>query len=326
MIPFQLGFRNLIGILLPGAVLALVIFTCLDILFPGMGQAIARETGNNAGSFVVGFLLTAYILGSVIRLHSSDTVDRFSASLVRVPDPFEGMEGSTEQHLNDLLVGVTETEPSGKSDNEYFKELLERIRDRRRHDAKVVNRGEDSAANDLIKWAWKNDEFPYPVWELMKLRLYHPGDVFQFFAPYMRCFATGHRRNKEFFNYCKAVIYEAHEGKRHALAEEVQSAEAYVRFFAGVFWALLLSAGTLVVASAAEFILRERATAVGMILVAVFMLGVNYMIVIHGRFSLSRLKEVDTVFDAFFLVQRHPYQCPYCSAKLSSKPEANEKS
>ena len=247
----------------------------------------------------------------IIRLHSSDTVDRFSAWLVRVPDPFEGMEGSIEGHLNDLLVGVTEIEPSGKSDNEYFRELLERTRNRGRRDAKVVNRAEYGAANDLIKWAWKNDEFPYPVWELMKLRLYHPGDVFRFFAPYTRCFATGHRRNKEFFNYCKAVIYEAHEGKRHALAEEVQSAEAYVRFFAGVFWALLLSAGTLIVASAvAEFIRRERATAVGMILVAFFMLAVDYMIIINGRFRLSRLKEVDTVFDAFFLVQRSSTSAP----------------
>ncbi len=274
MVPFQLGFRNLIGILLPGAVLALVIFTCLDILFPGTGQAIARETSTNTGPLVVGFLLTAYILGSVIRLHSSDTVDRFSAWLVRIPDPFEGMEGSVEEHLNDLLVGVAETEPSGKSDNEYFKELLERTRNRGRQGAKVVNKAEDGAANDLIKWAWKSDTFPYPVWEIMKLRLYHPDDVFQFFVPYMRCLAAGHRRNKEFFNYCKAVIYEAHEGKRHALAEEVQSAEAYVRFFAGVFWALLLSAGILIAAAAvAEFVRRERATAVGMILVAFFMLA-----------------------------------------------------
>jgi len=41
MIPFQLGFRNLMGILVPGAVLGLVIFACLDILFREMGQAIA---------------------------------------------------------------------------------------------------------------------------------------------------------------------------------------------------------------------------------------------------------------------------------------------
>ena len=100
MIPFQLGFRNLIGILVPGAVLALVLFACLDILFSGMGQAIVRETGNSLGAVIVGFLLTAYILGSVIRLHSSDTVDRLSASLVRSSDPFADLAGDRDLYFN----------------------------------------------------------------------------------------------------------------------------------------------------------------------------------------------------------------------------------
>src|SRR5271157_5432177 len=390
MIPFQLGFRNLIGILVPGAVLELVIFTCLDILFPCTGQAIARETGTNTGPLVVGFLLTAYILGSVIRLWSADTVDQLSASRVKIRlDPFKGEEGSIEKHLDDLLGAVRTTappntepptvepldkaEPLNSAEKEYFKQLLEYARNPPSPDGQKqeVSRLQD-AEPDLIKWAWKYDEFPYPVWEIMKLRSYHPDEVFRFFEPYMRCFATGYRRNKEFFNYCKAVIYEAHEGKCHALAEEVQSLEAYVRFFGGVFWALLLSAlalvltavslmllvglrgttgrwywltaftlllvlilaavATVVVWKTAQFVRREDkvglfwilseiagclllfsavvgaflpglATAARMNFVALAMLIVAFLIIAGGRFRLSRLKEVDTVFDAFFLVQ-----------------------
>ena len=201
------------------------------------------------------------------------------------------------------------------------------------------------------------------------------GRSLPFFQPYLRCFATGNRRNKEFFNYCKTVIYDAYEGKRHALAEEVQSAEAYVRFFGGVFWALLLSALVLVLTAlllmvrvalrgttglcywvsvctllaalvlgavatgvvwrTPQFVRREDkvgrfwvlseiaggllfisavvgafppdlVTAARMNFVALVMLILAFLIIAGGRFRLSRLKEVDTVFDAFFLVQRRP--------------------
>ena len=83
MIPFQIGFRNLVGVLLPGALLTCVIFTCLDVLFPGRGKLITDETGNGTGTLVVIFLITAYLLGSVIRLWSADIVDRLSASRLK---------------------------------------------------------------------------------------------------------------------------------------------------------------------------------------------------------------------------------------------------
>jgi len=393
MIPFQLGFLNLIGILVPGAVLALVIFTCLEILFPGMRQAIATEPGNNAGSLVVGFLLTAYILGSVIRLWSADTVDRLSASLIRIGrDPFEGRKGDVERHLNELLECVAEPDPLDNPD-EDLAELLKRAWNLCWQKEKDNVEGPDQfdvsdsdpprkQEQDLIQWAWKSDSFPYPVWKLMELRINHPREVFFFYLKYKRCFATGHGRGKEFFNYCKAVVYEAHGGKRHSLAEEVQRAEAYVRFFAGVLWALLLSALALVLSAMKLVGLRGAAhpffwftagmlglvvaatvqfarhrehialfhalnvsavllllasvvsgafradlkTAAGMNLVASFMLIVDFVIIADGRFRGLRTKDVDTVFDAFFLVHRHPNECESCRITQSSNSEVNEKS
>ncbi len=47
------------------------------------------------------------------------------------------------------------------------------------------------------------------------------------------------------------------------------------------------------------------------------LLGIDYVIIMGGRFRLSRLKEVDTVFDAFFLVQPRSYLCPHCGQRTN---------
>ena len=48
-------------------------------------------------------------------------------------------------------------------------------------------------------------------------------------------------RGKEFFNYCKMVIYHSSQELGNALVEEVHFAEAIVRFYAGTYLALLIS-------------------------------------------------------------------------------------
>jgi mannose-6-phosphate isomerase-like protein (cupin superfamily) len=369
MNPFQLGFRNLFGIILPGAVLVLVLATCLNVVFPDMGQTGFAQIGDQATFLVAEFLLFSYILGSVIRLYSADIVDRLSASLICIrKDPWIGAPNNSlvARILHDL----------GKEDS--LDARLDKLQD---YAGDHHNMFEPK--HELMKWAWKYDSFPYPVWELMKFRLYHPEELLKFFFPYKRCFATRERRGKEFYNYCKAVIYEAHEGKRHALADEVQSAEANVRFLAGVFWALLLS--TLVLVISAIWVTYWRGTwgplswlSVGsMVLIAVAgivelstkkfeqekgrvrlfwafsalavlllvpavlngiferylttgckmnfaaicMASVAFAIIFNGRFRLARLKEVDSVFDAFFLVHRHADECSRCSGTPQVKSD-----
>lgn len=403
MIPFQLGFRNLIGILLPGAVLTLVIFVSLDVLHHGIGHSIGEETGYGTGPVVVGFLLAAYVLGSVIRLWSADTVDQLSISLVKTrSDPFGGKEDQVniDQRLSRLMQCVLWTDPSGKTDQEYFDELLCCIpesastidhismvelkdppadADPLEDSGREIRKGSeedraygrtDYGKSPLILWVWRYDEFPYLIWEIMKIRLYYPKEVYRCFEPYRRNFTAGGGRNKDFFNFCKAAIYEAHEGRRHALAEEVQSAEAQVRFFAGVFWALLLSvivlvfAALLLVVQSANPVLYRLAACTPILIVlllaayaawvlwrpgsfvqdtrrtewfwrvvgiaaallfvwaapaaflpglkaaafvslgALAMSAVAFFVVAGGHFRGSRFKEVDTVFDAFYLVQR----------------------
>jgi hypothetical protein len=370
MNPFQLGFRNLFGIVLPGAVLVLVLGACLEIVFSAMGQDIAKPIVDKTTILAAAFLLFSYILGSVIRLYSADTVDRLSASLTRIrKDAWIGDKSSVEFRILDDLAADRKDDIDAR---------LDKLQDYAGDPKKGFE-----PKHELMKWAWKYDSFPYPVWEITKIRLYHPEEMFGFFLPYKRCFATGQRRGKEFFNYCKAVIYEAHEGRRHALAEEVQSTEATVRFLAGVFWALWLSAlalsisailvtslrGTeilfrfmtagallfvlaavIVVVTAKQFAQQKGrvrlfwvfsafavlllvasvvigfikdglTTGCGMNLTAIGMVSVAFAIIFDGRFRLARLKEVDIVFDAFFLVHRHVDECQRCSAVQQVKTD-----
>lgn len=161
----------------------------------------------------------------------------------------------------------------------------------------------------------------------MKFKLYHPQEMLRFFIAYAACFGTEERRGKEFFNYCKMVVYNASSQQNSALAEEVREAEGTVRFFAGAFYALTASAATLLLCWIVQLCQVSRApyhaTATG--IAAITLLLLAWMIVHKGRFRLLRLKEVDTVFDAFYLVHRHPDECQRCASLLSPDASSDER-
>jgi hypothetical protein len=144
MNPFNLGLRNFLGVLLPGAFVVLVVLTCLALILPHIRLLMAGALTEKAALVVAAVLLVSYVIGSVIRLHAADRVDRYSALLVRLPvDPYNGKPGTVQEHLGDLLAQVTNSDAPCPP------------------------------ARDIARWAWKHDEFPYPVWECMKFRLYH---------------------------------------------------------------------------------------------------------------------------------------------------------
>lgn len=284
MNPLQIGLRNLLGELLPGAVLVVMVSVLFSVVFPNTQPFILAALSTKTAAVAASILLASYIIGSVIRLYAADNVDNISAALVRPKiDPFKSQPGTVQNHLDELLEMAMD--PSINN---------------------IPNR-------DLARWAWTSDTFPYAVWELMKIRFYHPPEMFAFFREYADCFAPHNRRGKEFFNYCKAVIYSANEGKRHALAEEVQIAEARVRFFAGTFWSLVVSCVLLLSTALVTGLSGAKTTSLAS-LFAAFPVGiVAWLIIAGGRFRRMRLKEVDTVFDAFYIVHRHAKECSQCS-------------
>jgi mannose-6-phosphate isomerase-like protein (cupin superfamily) len=296
MDPFKLGFRNLLGVTVPGALLPLALIYCvLSVVAPLGGPAVANRALTTQPVFVLVVLfLISYVLGSLIRLYAVDLVDRLSPRVflrrllfwkrTRYPGPYPNLD-TVEDQLDALFKAI------------------------------VTEQDKGPWSEDLIRWAWRNDRFPYPVWEFMKFRLYHPSEMFRFFVSYERCFGTKERRAKEFFNYCKLVIYSASHQRGDGLAEEVQAAEGYSRFFAGSFNALACSCLALIACGVIQAAQRKALgyhIAVTLVFAAAAAV-MGFLIVWGGRFRLLRLKEVDMVFDAFYLIHRHVEECRQCA-------------
>ena len=211
---FRLGLRSLMGVLLPGALLVLVL---IYVVFSGafaVGLHMQSSILDRWSSLIALFLVS-YLVGSLMRLNSADNVDEKWA-----------------QYSQKKLRGT------GKSQEEFRKELDEKW-EALKADPEAVERPDENSVEAI----WQTDEFPYPVWQFYKLRLYHPEEAYRFFWSYrscMRSYEGAGKIGKEFFNYCKAVIYHSSRQLGDALALEVQTAEALVRFYAGTYYALVV--------------------------------------------------------------------------------------
>ncbi len=310
----KLGFRNIIGITFPGAILIAVIFyVFLSICYL---QTIPLDflASITSQQFILSIILfiVSYIFGSVIRLGSADKLDDKSGKYLTkeyLKKPPEGYtnEKDFDQIASDLLKGNFDVQIPASFD----------------------------------KWIWRVEKFPYPLWELRKLRIYHPPEVSNFFKNYESCMGIGAkvqttgRGGKEFFNYCKMVIAHSSKEMGESLKEEIYFAEAMTRFFAGTYVAVNISLYIIIALSiilSLSLILSHFGiiASVGiynvynfissLFLITLFVL-LKYSLV--KKFRTLRLKEVDTVYDAFYLVHRHADFCPYCSQESSGSNDVN---
>jgi mannose-6-phosphate isomerase-like protein (cupin superfamily) len=299
---FKLGLRNVLGITLPGAILVFIFFYVLFSAIFAVDQPLTVFLWSKDQQFLilVTLFLTSYVLGSLMRLNAADKVD----------------EKSRQYHLKKYQ------EDQGKSQGPHKKEVDE-AGEKLFPDDKNIEKPKDSD-----KANWILDKFPYPKWQFIKFRLYHPYEVSRFFEDYQHCMGIGPgRRGKEFFNYCKMVIYHASRQLGDALVEEVHFAEAIVRFYAGTYFGLLISFWMLLglfLFQAVVFITYGREKSIlkiTNILMTLAFAGAVYLMqrMIVQRFRTLRLKEVDTVYDAFYLVHRHADNCSVCSSRASAK-------
>lgn len=218
MDPFKMGLRNLIGITAPGAIVLLALTYGL------FGVALVLEASSplvqlkDAQWFlVIAALLLSYLLGNIFRLNSADNLDALSSRQME-RGCFSGRNQINLDEFLDLRRAILE-------DPAQLESCLKEVPDGFDH------------------WLWSTELFPYPAWSLRKLSLYHPGNVVRFFETYrdvMKRLLDLDSR-KEFFNYCKMVVAARVKKQEDALVQEVQSAEANVRFFAGTYFALELS-------------------------------------------------------------------------------------
>jgi len=213
-----MGLRNLIGITAPGAIVLLALTYGLfgvALVLDASSQLI--ELKDAQWFLVIAALLLSYLLGNIFRLNSADDLDALSSRQM------ERACFNASGQIN--LDGFLDLRRAILEDRAQLESCL-----------KGVPEGFD-------RWLWSTELFPYPAWSLRKLSLYHPTDMIRFFGAYhdvMKRLLDLESR-KEFFNYCKMVVAARVKKPEEALVQEVQSAEANVRFFAGTYFALEFS-------------------------------------------------------------------------------------
>lgn len=216
MDPFKIGLRNLIGITAPGAIvfLALVLGLSTASIVVDPSASPMSMLKDTQWFVIVGAFLLSYLLGSLFRLNSADDVDALSSSK---------LERDFQQQWP-------------RPDLDRFLEVRGKILDSHG----ILS----DAPAGFDRWLWTTEIFPYPAWTMRKLRLYHPPEMAEFFRPYHEGLKQS---RKDFLNYCKMVVATRGKNQEDALIQEVQAAEANVRFFAGTYFALESSAGLLAI-------------------------------------------------------------------------------
>jgi hypothetical protein len=295
---FKLGMRNFFGIVLPGAILLLVISYVFLTVAATLGWTLDNSwmTDRQSLTLIILFLLS-YLLGSLMRLNSAEKLDKKSGRLLQERYMRKrGLSRKDCEERTEEAWKMLQPDPSGMD-----------------------------PPWDSLEGSWEFDTFPYPIWQFWRLRLYRPREAYIFFWQYKDCMRQNQIGGKSFFNYCKTVLYHARREAGDLLVAEVQSLEAEVRFFAGTYYALFTGAWIVCASLLTQLALHPSALvhfnppgpSTLTLYSTVLLLTTMYMMerAILKRFRTLRIKEVDTLLDAFYLVHRHDRSCPECSAE-----------
>jgi hypothetical protein len=221
----RFGFRSIVGITMPGAILLLsVAYGLWAIGLFSLPERDLGATGATIGS--IAFFLVSYALGSILTLRASGKVDRLSA--------FYASRGGTGRKANRLRVARAKKMFARMSEAEALG--LEEF--------SPTGRSADLSLGKCRR-LWADDEFPYPVWSLTRLRLYCPPEVLSFYWKYRDVILAQAGYSPHFFNYCKMVVLAGNGTIPSPMAAEIQEAEGTVRFLVGAFDALTASSAIL---------------------------------------------------------------------------------
>jgi quercetin dioxygenase-like cupin family protein len=297
---FKLGLRNLLGITLPGGIIFLALwyfFYSLGLFF-GFSFNVFEWLNDKQALIILCAFIISYILGNIFRLIAADKLDNLSS---------------------DYSIKTFLKQNANKNYRDEFKILKENF--------EKGTRDWYSSVKDVDEWIWIVDKFPYNLWEFRKFALYHPKEVLNFFEAYRGCMIT---KGKEFFNYCKMVIFSSSKVNGDDLKDEVYQAEANSRFWAGTFFALFFSICLLsiqvilkvIIDGYNELITKSTLQSCILPLLLIILMSILCWVIIRS-YRKIRLKEVDTVYDAFYLVHRHPNNCSICSTDLKRNNDFN---
>jgi hypothetical protein len=322
---FKLGVRDIFGIVLPGAVLLFVILYAFWSLpttlgLPALDVPLLKDQGFLLS---IAFFAASYFLGHLLRLGTVSKVDTESSECLlkewRRRKENQDFEEDFEQFLNQVR--------QGEDFKESFEQLLDQMRQKGVSDSDIRTAFDD--------WLWRAEPFPYPVWHLTRAALNYPREIYEFFNQHKHCMVLVPDSlpivGRQFFNYCKLVISQ----EDSILREEINAAEGNTRFLVGIYRALRLSLWVFITLLACQLIamvvLHIRGTPVAdLVRSHLASLALSTLLLAAGSraaqiyikrdFRDSRLKEADTVYDAFYLVCKRKGH----DVKLPCEPETTK--
>ena len=309
---FKFGLRNILGLTLPGAIICFFISYTIFTLFFVLGKMpdLLALMGQMEFLILLTAFVVSYIIGSIIRLNAAQDLDTKSGIANRLQwcednPEWTYFEKENCDNLEEVTIFIKKHRANILKD-EYEKKL--------RPD----------------NWIWRFESFPYPIWQFRKFELYHPQAVREFFTEYQSCMGLPDKNpNKEFFNFCKMSIYNTGRNLDDTLVQEVYYAEAFVRYAAGMFTAFTLSRNYILTwllgihiailgwitctnwrgleyLSFSDGCLFFLPTVIVLITIVLFWQILKRLEkAIVSRFRTLRLKEVDIVYDSFYLINKH---------------------
>ena len=272
---FRVGVIDFFGILCPGILFAinlqLLLFAC-NIQIISSAGAISND--KNDTIFAIMLFVICYLFGFILRLIPPDNVDTlasFWGKIVRPGNYFEKRK-LFRKFKNDLL-----------SVNVYRgKELMLKCREMLRvHCNTLIDEG-----GKVPDFFWREENYPYYIGNRYIYKKY--------LSPGLAKIMDNEKiHNKNNYNYWKVLL----TNKDSNIAALVYQAEAFVRFMAGSFWALVVG-----VISGAVLIINDTHSQgkLGFVFAIVSLLAV---MIILSKFKNQRHREVKILLDAVLVMK-----------------------
>jgi hypothetical protein len=254
---FKVGFVDFFGILCPGILLMLNLQILIFAFNINSIQYLKfiSNVNNDTFSAIILFVM-CYLFGAILRLISPDYVDKTASFFLKIINP--GCFFEKKKFLKEHKGNEMEI-------NEYFHQLIDE-------------------GKDLPEFLWYEENYPY---YLGNKNIYN-----KYLSPGIANIMNDEKyHNKHNYNFWKVRITH----KDMNIASLVFQAEAFVRFMAGSFWALLLG-----VISSIVLVVRDPNSQkdLGMVFTIVY---VSLILIILSKFKNQRHREVKMLLDAIIV-------------------------
>lgn len=301
--------RDLVGIIFPGSLIVIFtiwllwgVFLPFNVTVDSSPVSLITSANNFAVLFAL--LVFSYVAGQLLRIRQLNYIEKKATDRLRK----DAQKRKALLGLADIVNREAQEKP------EIPETVFEAVK--KAVDEESSEKGTSLGRRQLeqIYYGIRDWEvFPYPYTMKVRSRLWHPPAYFQFFRKYDE---QQQEQGTTFFNYCKSAVYEYSP----SFKEELIRQEALVRMLSGIFYALKYGLWVTALAGIVHltflWISREELTidiaeigkaplhpSAGIVILSVLaFLAFRWAREdILNRIRRSRQKEVNLVFDAFYI-------------------------